>query len=45
VCFVCPDQERDGVCERCEQAHCPVDAYLIPVVESIEEAPGRKLVA
>jgi hypothetical protein len=43
VCSVCQDQEEDGTCERREQVRCALDAYLIPIVETIEEATGRKL--
>jgi hypothetical protein len=45
VCSVCRDQEYDGTCEKREQVSCSLDAYLIPIVEAIEEANGRKLVA
>ena len=43
VCSVCHDQEYDGKCEKREQVSCALDAYLIPIVEAIEEATGRKL--
>ena len=43
VCSVCRDEEADGTCERREQVRCSLDAYLIPIVEAIEEATGRKL--
>jgi hypothetical protein len=45
VCSVCRDQEADGTCERREQVCCALDAYLIPIVEAIEEATGRKFPA
>lgn len=41
VCSVCADQRLDGVCERRDEAHCALDAYLVPVVDAIEEATGR----
>ena len=43
VCSVCGDEEPDGTCERREQVRCALDAYLIPIVEAIEETTGRKL--
>jgi hypothetical protein len=41
VCSVCLEQEPDGSCERRRQAQCALDAYLIPVVDAIEEATGK----
>jgi hypothetical protein len=43
VCSICRDQEWDGTCEKRERVECALDAYLIPIVEAIEEAAGRKL--
>jgi hypothetical protein len=43
VCSICGDQERDGACERRKQVRCALDAYLIPIVDVIEEAAGRQL--
>jgi len=43
VCSICRDEEGDGTCEKREQVSCSLDAYLIPIVEAIEEATGRKL--
>jgi hypothetical protein len=43
VCSSCWDREPDGTCERREQVRCALDAYLIPIVETIEEATGRTL--
>jgi hypothetical protein len=45
VCSVCREQEPDGTCEVREQVRCSLDAYLIPIVEAIEEATGRTLTA
>jgi hypothetical protein len=42
VCSVCSGQEPDGTCEQRDQVRCALDAYLIPIVEAIEEATGRK---
>jgi len=41
VCSVCLDQDRDGSCERRRQVRCALDAYLLPVVDAIEEATGK----
>jgi hypothetical protein len=41
VCAVCLDQRLDGSCDLRSQARCALDAYLLPVVDAIEEATGR----
>jgi len=41
VCSVCEGQVADGSCETRQQVNCALDAYLIPVVDAIEEATGR----
>jgi hypothetical protein len=41
VCAVCLDQDPDGSCERRRQVRCALDAYLLPVVDAIEEATGK----
>jgi hypothetical protein len=41
VCSVCRDQEQDGTCESRRQVQCSLDAYLLLVVEAIEEATGK----
>ena len=41
VCAVCADQARDGSCETRQQVQCSLDAYLLLVVEVIEEATGK----
>ena len=41
VCSICVEQAADGSCETREQVRCALDAYLIPVVDAIEEATGR----
>src|ERR1039458_9035447 len=41
VCSVCQEQARDGSCEVRQQVQCALDAYLLMVVEAIEEATGR----
>jgi hypothetical protein len=41
VCTVCHDQESDGSCETRQAVRCALDAYLLLVVEAIEEATGK----
>ena len=41
VCSVCTDQARDGSCETRQQVQCSLDAYLLLVVDAIEEATGK----
>lgn len=41
VCSVCADQSADGSCETRQQVQCALDAYLVLVVEAIEEATGK----
>jgi len=41
VCPVCAEQAADGSCEVREQVQCALDAYLLLVVEAIEEATGK----
>jgi len=41
VCSVCETQDRDGDCSAREQVQCALDAYLLLVVEAIEEATGK----
>jgi hypothetical protein len=41
VCSVCQDQEQDGSCEARRQVQCSLDAYLLLVVDAIEEATGK----
>ena len=41
VCSVCREQARDGSCEVRQQVQCAIDAYLLLVVDAIEEATGR----
>jgi hypothetical protein len=42
VCTVCVAQDTDGSCETRENVACALDAYLLLVVDAIEEATGRK---
>jgi hypothetical protein len=41
VCSVCEEQAQDGSCEVRRQVQCSLDAYLLLVVEAIEEATGK----
>jgi hypothetical protein len=41
VCRVCVQQAGDGSCETRQQVRCALDAYLLLVVDAIEEATGR----
>ena len=41
VCFLCPQQAANGSCELREQVRCPLDAYLILIVDAVEEATGK----
>ena len=41
VCGVCADQARDGSCETRQQVQCALDAYLLLVVDAIEDATGK----
>jgi hypothetical protein len=41
VCSVCADQAQDGSCETRQQVQCSLDAYLLLVVDAIEEATGK----
>jgi len=41
VCTVCTAQESDASCGLRQQVQCALDAYLLLVVEVIEEATGK----
>jgi hypothetical protein len=41
VCSVCVDQAQDGSCETRREVQCSLDAYLLLVVDAIEEATGK----
>jgi len=41
VCTVCEAQASDGSCCPREEVQCALDAYLLFVVEAIEEATGK----
>lgn len=44
VCSVCVQQEPDGSCEKRRRVACALDAYLVAVVDAIEEATGKSFV-
>ncbi|HXM39928.1 MAG TPA: hypothetical protein VN924_01675 [Bryobacteraceae bacterium] len=41
VCTVCTAQDGDGSCAPRREVQCALDAYLLLVVEAIEEATGK----
>ena len=41
VCSVCNEQAADGTCEARDQVRCALDAYLLLIVQIIEEATGK----
>jgi hypothetical protein len=41
VCSVCNEQTPDGECESRKQVQCSLDAYLLLVIDAIEEATGK----
>ena len=41
VCAVCTGRAGDGSCETRQQVQCALDAYLLLVVDAIEEATGK----
>lgn len=41
VCSVCNEQAPDGSCESRQMVQCALDAYLLLVVDAIEEATGK----
>lgn len=42
VCSICEDQAADGSCAARQQVRCALDAYLLLVVDAIEEATGKR---
>ena len=41
VCSVCQDQAADGECEKRQMVECSLDAYLLPIIDAIEESTGK----
>jgi len=42
VCSTCHEQAADGTCEARRQVRCALDAYLLLVIDAIEEATGKR---
>jgi hypothetical protein len=42
VCSVCEVEMTDHTCEDRAQVRCALDAYLMVVVDAIEEATGKQ---
>ena len=41
VCSICSQQASDGDCETRNAVQCSLDAYLLLVIDAIEEATGK----
>jgi hypothetical protein len=41
VCSICGDQTKDGYCDKRHHVDCALDAYLLLVVDTIEEATSK----
>ncbi len=41
VCTICQQQAADGTCETRDSVACALDAYLLLIVDAIEEATGK----
>ncbi|MFN7992910.1 MAG: hypothetical protein U0Q18_04890 [Bryobacteraceae bacterium] len=41
VCSICTSQDHEGDCTLRQEVQCALDAYLLLVVEAIEEATGK----
>ena len=41
VCSICIEQNLEGECESRKQVQCALDAYLLLVVDALEEATGK----
>ncbi len=41
VCSICGEQTADGECETRSQVQCALDAYLLPIIDAIEESTGK----
>jgi hypothetical protein len=42
VCSLCGEEMIDGSCDQRAQVRCALDAYLMLVVDAIEEATGKQ---
>ena len=43
ICSICAEQDAETWCELRRQAQCALDAYVLPIVDAIEEATGQTL--
>src|SRR5689334_10536754 len=43
VCSVCEEQGANGECESRKQVQCALDAYLLPIIDAIEESAGKTI--
>jgi hypothetical protein len=41
VCSHCAAQDASGECETRKEVRCSLDAYLLPVIDAIEESTGK----
>ena len=41
VCSVCNEQSADGECQARNEVRCALDAYLLLVIDAIEECTGK----
>jgi hypothetical protein len=41
VCSICSERAADGSCETRREVRCALDAYLMLVVDAIEDATGK----
>ena len=41
VCSICSEQTPEGECESRQLVNCSLDAYLLPIIDAIEESTGR----
>jgi len=43
VCSTCRERTSDGECESMKEVRCALDAYLLLVIDTIEEVTGKTL--
>ena len=43
VCSICREQTSNGECESMKEVQCALDAYLLLVIDTIEEVTGKTL--
>jgi hypothetical protein len=42
VCSVCSEHTDGGECESRKQVQCALDAYLLPIIDAIEESTDKR---